>query len=1440
MQVRSVGSRRGKIGGSKANRSVRRSSPRVEALEGRVVLSFGGGFTNAGLLGQYFANTSLSGTPAFSRRDVRVDFDWGNGATGGSTSSGFRDVGADDFSVRWTGQVVPALSETYTFTTTSDDGVRLYIKPTDTANWTTLVDHWNDHSPTQDSGSIALTEGQAYDIKLEYYQNQGGAVIQLAWSSPSTPQEVIDPLSTAGINAETYTRSVFANAIKTGRDEWGDANYDGKQAVPVDSNGWPMSDATKIVWEGKDPQSVAGTYLLQFSGKADVYIFFNVGHFSVGGVSYGNTLPSGTGYDSATNTTTAQVQIDPFSILYLSFRNSQRTATSQTNTGVTDVKLMRPTSPGATTYYSPDTLFTDGIKQAFSHFTTERWLTANFDVDQKEWTDRVLPSYDVAISGARDETWEYLVMMANETGKDLYITVPMNASQDYVTKLANLIRYGSDGVNPYTGPQDNPAYPSLNPNLRVYVEWSNEIWNWGFSQAGAGYNDALNAVHNNTPEGQIINFDGARPDGDFRCWTALKTVEASNIFRSVFGDAAMGNRVRMLLEYQYDNYQDTAAESLKFIDNYFNNGDGQQHVATPHPVNYYIWGAGGALYYDATNSTGSQSTVNFSDASFETATVSPGTAAVAPAGTPWTFTGNAGIYHNPTSGATAPIGDLGTPPLAPDGSQAAFIRDTGTISQAVNFPSTGVYALQITAASKNGSENAFRIFVDGIEATPMGTNDYRVTSTPWTPNSNTWGVDSHAYNTAVSAPFQISTPGPHTIRIVGTGANGTYTYIDDVKLNSLDAIFDSGIPGSNLVNVQGQSALANYQAQLDSQAKYAEAYGLHVVAYEGGWSLGGDSGGSTLQNYAKYVDPRAVQANLDSIDAFAKSGGALYVLGSYEQWPGRDNENAGSYPAVQAVDQAGGRLPVAPTNGVTVPGNLAVADRTWDYNDNNGTLSTNGWIAWNILVPTHGQYGVLMETGAGGSVQVSVDDSVVVATGASGQFLGGTATLSPGLHSIKVKALQGSFAVSGGSVVAPGIPFAPTNLSVTSNGDATRASLSWTDNATGEGGYRVERATDAGFTADLAQFDLPPGSTTYANSGLDPATTYYYRVRALGASGASDPSNTAVLMGPRPAGAASGLRYAYYEGGWSQLPDFSTMTPVKTGTVSSFDLSVRDSDTQYAVVYSGYVSVPTSGQYTFWTTSDDGSALWIDGAMVVNNDGVHPAIDASGTVGLAAGPHAIRVAFFQAGGGQTLVVSYSGPGFSRTAIPDAALYQPADPSNTAVVNLEGSFNRTGIVSDGSTFSGGLDGGGCALSTTLLGTNQTWNGTPFTIGAPGSSNVVSATGQTISLPAGHYASLQLLAVAVNGNQANQTFTVTYSDGTTATFTRSISDWYTPQDYPGESKAVAMGYRDINNGTTDSRTFYVYGYSFALDATKTIKSITLPNEGKVNILAIDMVS
>jgi hypothetical protein len=150
--------------------------------------------------------------------------------------------------------------------------------------------------------------------------------------------------------------------------------------------------------------------------------------------------------------------------------------------------------------------------------------------------------------------------------------------------------------------------------------------------------------------------------------------------------------------------------------------------------------------------------------------------------------------------------------------------------------------------------------------------------------------------------------------------------------------------------------------------------------------------------------------------------------------------------------------------------------------------------------------------------------------------------------------------------------------------------------------------------------------------------------------------------------------------------------------------------------------------------------------------------------------------------------------------------------------------------------GGLNGQVTAYSANLLGAQQTIGGTTFSFGPANAPDAVS--GKTVSLPAGQFSTLKLLATAVNGNQAAQSFTVTYTDGTTSSFKQSLSDWFTPQSYTGESKAMSMAYRDTSTGLRDNRTFQLYGYSFSLNASKKVSSITLPNNRNVVVVAISL--
>ncbi|MFO8008462.1 MAG: PA14 domain-containing protein, partial [Candidatus Brocadiia bacterium] len=130
-----------------------------------------------GLTGDYYDNMDFT-SHALTRVDPTVNFDWGSGSPDPS-------MGADTFSVRWTGQVEPLYSETYTFRTRSDDGVRLWV------NGQSVIDNWTDHAPTYDSGTISLSAGTKYDVQLDYYENGGGAVIELYWSSASQAEEIV-------------------------------------------------------------------------------------------------------------------------------------------------------------------------------------------------------------------------------------------------------------------------------------------------------------------------------------------------------------------------------------------------------------------------------------------------------------------------------------------------------------------------------------------------------------------------------------------------------------------------------------------------------------------------------------------------------------------------------------------------------------------------------------------------------------------------------------------------------------------------------------------------------------------------------------------------------------------------------------------------------------------------------------------------------------------------------------------------------------------------------------------------------------------------------------------------------------------------------------------------------------------------------------------------
>ncbi len=171
------------------------------------------------------------------------------------------------------------------------------------------------------------------------------------------------------------------------------------------------------------------------------------------------------------------------------------------------------------------------------------------------------------------------------------------------------------------------------------------------------------------------------------------------------------------------------------------------------------------------------------------------------------------------------------------------------------------------------------------------------------------------------------------------------------------------------------------------------------------------------------------------------------------------------------------------------------------------------------------------------------------------------------------------------------------------------------------------------------------------------------------------------------------------------------------------------------------------------------------------------------------------------------------------------------------VNLASVANVYGIFLNNVTpTNGGFDSEGWAYSANLLGPSVSALGVPFYFGTPGAADAVS--GVTVPLPAGNFQSLNLAGAAVNGSQASQAFVVTYSDGSTSTFTQSVSDWCGAQNYPGETLALSMTYRISPGSGTSALGCNVYAYSFALNPAKTVAGITLPSNRNVVMLAITL--
>jgi dienelactone hydrolase len=181
--------------------------------------------------------------------------------------------------------------------------------------------------------------------------------------------------------------------------------------------------------------------------------------------------------------------------------------------------------------------------------------------------------------------------------------------------------------------------------------------------------------------------------------------------------------------------------------------------------------------------------------------------------------------------------------------------------------------------------------------------------------------------------------------------------------------------------------------------------------------------------------------------------------------------------------------------------------------------------------------------------------------------------------------------------------------------------------------------------------------TSYTVRGLDSLTTYAFTIRAVDSAGNQSAPSAQVLGYTH----RQGLNYKYYQGTFSTLPNFNTLTPVKSGITDSVNtgITIRNQIDNYAILWQGYIYIPMTGTYVFEINSDEGSRLYIDvpysfnATPLINNDGVHTAVNKTGEITLARGYHSIAVSYFERSGTEALELYWSNnAGITRRRIAD--------------------------------------------------------------------------------------------------------------------------------------------------------------------------------------------
>ncbi len=851
-----------------------------------------------------------------------------------------------------------------------------------------------------------------------------------------------------------------------------------------------------------------------------------------------------------------------------------------------------------------------------------------------------------------------------------------------------------------------------------------------------------------------------------------------------------------------------------------------------------------------------------------------------PTGSAWSFSGNAGVAAN---GSMITAGN----PAAPQGGQVGFIQRTGTISQDVNFPEAGTYSIDVSAAQRANlvpSQETVQVLVDGnLVGTifPVGT----------------------AYATYTTGSFHV-TPGSHTITLQGViPSRADYTaLIDLITVHNVSPLgltnpgFVNLSPAFNRTGIVTDGAAFGYGGLDGNGYAFSSGFvGASLTASGTTFHLGPANVPDAVSAEGQVVPLPAVQGSALKILATGVNGAqpdqtflVTYADGttatftqSISDWAvpkGYAGESTALTTSYRNSYDSGNQSgpfhvyvytfsldPSKVVQSLTLPTNANVEVLAASLVPQNTTpvdlssaFNRTGAVADGTALGGGGLDGV------GYALSSNLVGTSLTASGATFQ-LGPNAVSAAG-QVIALPSVQGSelkLLALGVQGSQPDQRFVVTYTDGTTatftqsisdwavpmgyTGESTALTTTYRDSSDGSpqaGPFRLYAYTfsldpskvvqsltlPTNANVEVLAASLVPQNTTpvdlssafnrtgavsegvpFTDGGLDNGGTAFSASlvgASLTASGVTFHLGSQVVSAagqviPLPPVQSDSLKLLATGVNGSQ-PDQTFLVTYTDGSTATFTQSV--SDWAYPQGYSGETTALTT---TYRNTSSGGQQ---------------------------AGPFRLYAYTFSLDPTRvmkslTLPTNANVEVFAATLVPTSATQ----------ADLSSAFNRAAIAADGAAFSGGgIDGVGYAFSSSQTGTSVTAGGAKFHLGPVGGLDVVSAAGQVIALPAVQRKTLKLLATGVNGAQPNQTFVVTYTDGTSSTFTQSVSDWAIPMGYAGETTALTTTYRDTSSGGQQAGPFHMYVYSFALDPTREVKSLVLPSNPNLEVLAVDLLS